>query len=122
MVKKIMKRAGGLTILLCLCIGMLTGCGNGIKKETVEAVDGKMNQALQTYSDIEKLVRDNSLNVEKEFTEMKEQLTELSTQVKSEINDTTEEDGQQTLKELDEIIANLQEVKGNLEKMIADVK
>lgn len=120
--KKFIKRAGGLTVLLCLCIGMLAGCGNGIKKETADAVNSKMSQALQTYSDIEKLVNDNSLKVEKEFTEMKEQLTELSTQVKSEINDTTEEDGQQTLKELDEIISNLQEVKGNLEKMIADTK
>ena len=73
-------------------------------------------------SDIEKLVQENNLKVEKEFTDMKGQLTELSTQVKSEINDTTEEDGQRSLKELDGIIKNLQEVKENLEKMIAESK
>ena len=113
-VKKWMKKVTAPIFLICLC--------NGIKKETAEAVNGKMNQALQTYSDIEKLVQENNLKVEKEFTEMKGQLTELSTQVKSEINDTTEEDGQRSLKELDGIIKNLQEVKENLEKMIAESK
>lgn len=121
-VKKWMKKVTAPIFLICLCAGILTGCGNGIKKETAEAVNGKMNQALQTYSDIEKLVQENNLKVEKEFTDMKGQLTELSTQVKSEINDTTEEDGQRSLKELDGIIKNLQEVKENLEKMIAESK
>lgn len=120
--KQIMKRAGSLFALAGLCICLLTGCGDGITDETADAVTRKTNQALEMYSNIEKLVKDNNLKVEKEFTDMKEQLTTMSTQVKSGLADTTEEDGQQALQGLDKIIANLESVKGNLEKSIANVK
>ena len=101
-----------------LCLGLLTGCGDGIKKETSDTVITKTDTALQLYADIEKMVQDNSLMADENFTAMKSKLTEMSAKIKEQIADTTEEDGQMTLKELDAMIQNLTEVKGQVQKKI----
>lgn len=101
-----------------LCLGLLTGCGDGIKKETSETVITKTDTALQLYADIEKMVQDNALMADENFTAMKSKLTEMSAKIKKQITDTTEEDGQMTLKELDAMIQNLTEVKDQVQKKI----
>lgn len=101
-----------------LCLGLLTGCGDGIKKETSETVITKTDTALQLYADIEKMVQDNALMADENFTAMKSKLTEMSAKIKEQISDTTEEDGQMTLKELDAMIQNLTEVKDQVQKKI----
>ena len=101
-----------------LCLGLLTGCGDGIKKETSETVITKTDTALQLYADIEKMVQDNALMADENFTAMKSKLTEMSAKIKEQIPDTTEEDGQMTLKELDAMIQNLTEVKDQVQKKI----
>lgn len=101
-----------------LCLGLLTGCGDGIKKKTSETVITKTDTALQLYADIEKMVQDNALMADENFTAMKSKLTEMSAKIKKQITDTTEEDGQMTLKELDAMIQNLTEVKDQVQKKI----
>ncbi len=100
-----------------LCLG-LTGCGDGIRKETTEAVMTKTDTALQLYADIEKMVQDNALMADANFTSMKTRLTEMSAKVKENIAGTTEEDGQMTINELDAMIQNLTEVKNQVQKKI----
>lgn len=101
-----------------LCLGLLTGCGDGIKKETSESVITKTDTALQLYADIEKMVQDHALMADENFTAMKSKLTEMSARIKEKIADTTEEDGQMTLTELDAMIQNLTEVKNQVQKKI----
>ena len=103
-----------------LCLGLLTGCGDGIKKETSESVITKTDTALQLYADIEKMVQDNALVADENFTAMKSKLTDMSARIKEKIADTTEEDGQMTLTELDAMIQNLTEVKEQVQKKIDD--
>lgn len=101
-----------------LCLGLLTGCGDGIKKGTSESVITKTDTALQLYADIEKMVQDHALMADENFTAMKSKLTEMSARIKEKIADTTEEDGQMTLTELDAMIQNLTEVKNQVQKKI----
>ena len=105
-------------VIAGLCLGMLTGCGDGIKKETSDIVKQKTDTALQLYGDIEKMVQDNALVADETFTAMKSKLTEMSNRVKEKIADTTEEDGQLAISELDAMIKNLTEVKGQVQKKI----
>lgn len=115
------KKIAAAMVVLCLILGTLTGCGDGIKEETAAAVKEKTSQALELYADIEKTVKEHELTADKAFTDMKEQLTGMSAKVNAEVEKTTEEDGQQTMKELDRIIQNLQEVKEKVEKSIEEV-
>ena len=75
-----------------LCLGLLTGCGDGIKKGTSESVITKTDTALQLYADIEKMVQDHALMADENFTAMKSKLTEMSARIKEKIADMTEED------------------------------
>ncbi|MCH5252377.1 MAG: hypothetical protein J1F22_05330 [Lachnospiraceae bacterium] len=107
--------------ILCLCVGTLSGCGDGIKKDTQNLVTEKTNQALQLYSDIEKQVKEHQLQADKAFIDMKKQLTDMSEKIKTGISETTEEDGQLASQELDKIIENLQNVKEKVQKSIEAV-
>ena len=78
----------------------------------------KTDTALQLYADIEKMVQENALTADANFTSMKTRLTEMSDRVKEKIADTTEEDGQMTITELDAMIQNLTEVKNQVQKKI----
>ncbi len=78
----------------------------------------KTDTALQLYADIEKMVQENALTADANFTSMKTRLTEMSARVKEKIADTTEEDGQMTITELDAMIQNLTEVKNQVQKKI----
>ena len=69
------RRVGRRFVVLCLVLGMLsgmlTGCqGDGITEETLKAVREKKGQVLTLYSDVEKLVQDNSIAVDESFTNM----------------------------------------------------
>lgn len=101
-----------------LCLGLLAGCGDGIKKETSDIVKQKTDTALQLYGDIEKMVQENALVADESFTAMKTKLTEMSGKVKEKIAETTEEDGQLVITELDAMIKNLTEVKEKVQKKI----
>lgn len=101
-----------------LCMGLLTACGTGIKKETSDTVIQKTDSALQLYADIEKMVEDNALVADETFTAMKTKLTEMSASIKERIADTTEEDGQNVISELDAMIKNLTQVKEQVQKKI----
>ena len=101
-----------------LCLGLLAGCGDGIKKETSDIVKQKTDTALQLYGDIEKMVQENALVADESFTAMKTKLTEMSGKVKEKIAETTEEDGQPVTTELDAMIKNLTEVKEKVQKKI----
>lgn len=103
---------------ICLCFAFLTGCGDGITDDTKQLVMEKTDEALALYSDLEKLVNDNELEVEQAFTDMKKQLTDMSESVKNQIEDTTEEDGQNAAKELEKMIANLKAVKEKVEQSL----
>lgn len=103
---------------ICLCFVFLTGCGDGIKEDTKQTVMEKTDEALSLYADLEKLVKDNDLEVEQAFTDMKEQLTNMSESVRKQIEDTTEEDGQKAAEELDKMIANLKAVKEKVEQSL----
>lgn len=116
--RKSMRTFLCMTVIAGLCLGMLTGCGDGIKKETSDIVKQKTDTALQLYGDIEKMVQDNALVADETFTAMKSKLTEMSNRVKEKIADTTEEDGQLAISELDAMIKNLTEVKGQVQKKI----
>lgn len=103
---------------ICLCIGCLTGCGDSIKDDTKQMVMEKTDEALSLYTDLEKLVKDNGLEVEQAFTDMKKQLTDMSENVRKKVADTTEEDGQKAVEELDKMIANLKAVKEKVEQSL----
>lgn len=118
------RRVGRRFVVLCLVLGMLsgmlTGCqGDGITEETLKAVREKKGQVLTLYSDVEKLVQDNSIAVDESFTNMKQQLIDMSDKVEKQIEDTTETDGQNALKELARLEENLQAAKKNVEDQIA---
>lgn len=118
------KKWGGRTalfgVMLCLVSGMLAGCSSdGICKETMDAVREKKSQVLALYSDVEKIVKDNSIEVGGEFFEMKTSLLEMSEKVEKKIEDTTEEDGKRALEELKRLEENLQATKKNVESHIA---
>lgn len=117
-IRKSMRTFLCVAVMAGLCLGMLTGCGDGIKKETSDIVKQKTDTALQLYGDIEKMVQDNALVADETFTAMKSKLTEMSNRVKEKIADTTEEDGQLAISELDAMIKNLTEVKGQVQKKI----
>ena len=117
-IRKSMRTFLCVAVMAGLCLGMLTGCGDGIKKETSDIVKQKTDTALQLYGDIEKMVQDNALVADETFTAMKSKLTEMSHRVKEKIADTTEEDGQLAISELDAMIKNLTEVKGQVQKKI----
>lgn len=108
------------SLLLCLGMVMLSGCGksDAIQKETSRIVREKANEALALYADIEKLVKDNGLQTESSFSDMKRQLTDMSAVIQKQSEETTEEDGQSAIVELDKIIDNLQTVKESVEESI----
>ncbi len=120
--RKNIKKTAARLLLISLLAVSLTACGDGIREETSREVTEKTDQALQLYSDLEKLVSDYSLQTDASFTDMKKQLTDMSVEVKTSIEDATETDGQQTLKELDEIIQNLENVKKKVEDSVAGVQ
>ncbi len=103
---------------ICLCFSCLTGCGDGIKEDTKQLVMEKTDEALSLYADLEKLVKDNGLEVEQAFTDMKKQLTDMSERVRKQVADTTEEDGKKAADELDKMIANLKAVKEKVEQSL----
>lgn len=106
-------------VMLCLLFGMLTGCSSdGIKKETMNAVREKKSQVLALYSDVEKLVKEHSINVDENFFKMKESLIDMSEKVEKKVEDTTETDGQRALQELKRLEENLQATKKNVESHI----
>lgn len=107
-----------LLVVMVVCAGALTGCGDGITEETSLVVTEKIDKALELYADIEKLVQDNSLAADESFVDMKAQLTDMSARVRERIADTTEEEGQKAIVELDAIIKNLTEVKGSVQKTV----
>lgn len=112
------KVVGGL--LFGLVLTVLTGCNSdGITDETMKAVQNKKNQVLALYSDVEKMIQDNSITVDESFTKMKEQLVTMSKKVDEKIKDTTEEDAKRAMKELDRLEENLQAAKKNVESHIA---
>ncbi len=117
--KNRMLLCGGLIMLICL--GLVTGCSKGIRKETEETIRQKSAQALQIYADIEKMANDHALVVDSSFTDMKETLTRMSADIQKSIAGTTEEDGQLAIQELDRILANLSEVKDNVTNMTKDL-
>ena len=107
-------------LFVCLCMGILTGCGDGVTEETKQTVIEKTDQALTLYADLEKLVHEHELEVDKSFTDMKQQLTDMSAKVKQQIAETTEEDGKKAVEELQKIITNLQGVKEKVEKSLVE--
>ena len=121
--KRMLKKGiWAVLLMVCLTAGLMAGCGDGIKEETVTAVKDKTGQALQLYADIERLVEENELIAQQEFTDMKKQLTEMSAKVSAQVGDTTEEDGQLAIQELDRIIQDLQQVKANVEQSVAETQ
>lgn len=118
------KRGRRRLVMFCLVLGMLSGMlagcsSDGITDETLNAVREKKSQVLTLYSDVEKLVQDNSIAVDESFTNMKQQLIDMSDKVEKEIANTTETDGQNALKELERLEGNLQEAKKSVEEQIA---
>ncbi len=120
--RKRVQRTAVWLFIICLLAVSLTACGDDIREETSQEVEEKTNQALQLYSDLEKLVSDHNLQTDASFTDMKKKLTDMSVAVKTSIQDATETDGQQTLKELDEIIRNLENVKKKVEDSVSEVQ
>lgn len=107
-------------VMLCLLIGMLAGCSSdGIQTETMNAVREKKSQVLALYSDMEKLVKEHSINVDENFYKMKDALIDMSEKVEKKVDDTTEADGQRALQELKRLEENLQAAKKNVESHIA---
>lgn len=101
-----------------LCLGLLTGCGDGITDETASIVTEKTDTALALYADIEKMVQEHSLTADESFAVMKTKLTDMSAKIRENISDTTEEDGKLAITELDAMIKNLTEVKESVRKMV----
>lgn len=111
-------------VVICLVLGILSGIlagcdGDGITADTLDAVREKKSQVLTLYSDVEKMVQDNSIAVDESFTNMKQQLIDMSDKVDKKIEDTTETDGQNALKELSRLEENLQAAKKSVEDQIA---
>lgn len=118
--KKRWDRIAVAGVLLCLLSGMLTGCGSdAIQTETMNAVREKKSQVLALYSDMEKLVKEHSINVDENFYKMKDALIDMSEKVEKKVDDTTEADGQRALQELKRLEENLQAAKKNVESHIA---
>lgn len=120
MCKKRFSRTVLFGVMLCLLIGMLAGCSSdGIQTETMNAVREKKSQVLALYSDMEKLVKEHSINVDENFYKMKDALIDMSEKVEKKVDDTTEADGQRALQELKRLEENLQAAKKNVESHIA---
>lgn len=120
MCKKRFGRTVLFGVMLCLLIGMLAGCSSdGIQTETMNAVREKKSQVLALYSDMEKLVKEHSINVDENFYKMKDALIDMSEKVEKKVDDTTEADGQRALQELKRLEENLQAAKKNVESHIA---
>lgn len=114
-----MRRYRGTVVVFILCL-VLTACSSdGITPETKDAVTKMTNEVLALYSDLEKEVNENSIEVAQDFKDMKQQLIDMSEKVKSKLAETTEQDGKQALEELGKIKSNLEEAKQNVEKHIA---
>lgn len=114
-----MKGLKGIAISLLLCLA-LVGCStDSITQETKDAVTKKTDEVLALYSDVEKKVNDNSIEVAQSFKDMKQQLVDMSGKVKAKLEDATEQDGKQALEELKRLENNLQEAKKNVEDHIA---
>lgn len=105
-----------------LCLA-LAGCNSdAITQETKDTVTKKTNEVLALYSDVEKKVNENSIEVAQSFKEMKQQLTDMSGKVKAKLDDATEQDGKQAIEELKRLESNLLAAKKNVESQIADTK
>lgn len=116
------RRYRGIAVVFMLCL-ILTACrSDGITSETKDAVTKKTNEVLALYSDVEKVVNENSIEVAQDFKDMKQQLIVMSDNVKSKLEETTEQDGKRALEELEKIKNNLEEAKNNVEKHIAKEK
>ena len=119
MEQRMIKRLA-IVFTLVLCIGIFSGCKDeSIKEETIAIVNDKTDEALDSYKEIEMMVKDYSLVADESFTGMKDTLADMSARVKKRIKETTEEDGQLTIRELDRIIDNLKEIKIHVREMVA---
>ena len=107
-------------LLLGMVIFAMTGCrSDGITEETKTAVQEEKSKVLALYSDVEKMIQDNNINVDESFKAMKEQLVSMSKKVDEKIEDTTEEDAKRAMEELKRLEENLQAAKKNVESHIA---
>ena len=107
-------------LLLGMVIFAMTGCrSDGITEETKVAVQEEKSKVLALYSDVEKMIQDNNINVDESFKAMKEQLVSMSKKVDEKIEDTTEEDAKRAMEELKRLEENLQAAKKNVESHIA---
>lgn len=105
-------------VLLLVCLS-LAGCRtDGITQETKKAVVDKAEDVMKLYSDVEKVIQENSIEVDQSFKDMKQQLTKMQKNVKEKIDEAEEEDGKQALEELEKIRNNLNEAKRSVEKHI----
>lgn len=120
MCKKGFSRTVLFGVMLCLLIVMSAGCSSdAIQTETMNAVREKKSQVLALYSDMEKLVKEHSINMDENFYKMKDALIDMSEKVEKKVDDTTEADGQRALQELKRLEENLQAAKKNVESHIA---
>ena len=107
-------------LLLGMVLFAMTGCrSDGITEETKVAVQEEKSKVLALYSDVEKMIQDNNINVDESFKAMKEQLVSMSKKVDEKIEDTTEEDAKRAMEELKRLEENLQAAKKNVESHIA---
>lgn len=107
-------------LLLGMVLFAMTGCrSDGITEETKVAVQEEKSKVLALYSDVEKMIQDNNINVDESFKSMKEQLVSMSKKVDEKIEDTTEEDAKRAMEELKRLEENLQAAKKNVESHIA---
>lgn len=107
-------------LLLGMVLLAMTGCrSDGITEETKAAVQEEKNKVMALYSDVEKMIQDNNINVDESFKAMKEQLVSMSKKVDEKIEDTTEEDAKRAMEELKRLEENLQAAKKNVESHIA---
>ena len=104
--------------LLLICLS-LAGCrADGITQETKKAVVDKTEDVIKLYSDVKKVIQENSIEVDQSFKDMKQQLAKMQKNVKEKIDEAEEEDGKQALEELEKIRNNLNEAKRSEEKHI----
>lgn len=102
-------------LLLGMVLFAMTGCrSDGITEETKVAVQEEKSKVLALYSDVEKMIQDNNINVDESFKSMKEQLVSMSKKVDEKIEDTTEEDAKRAMEELKRLEENLQAAKKNV--------
>ena len=102
-------------LLLGMVLFAMTGCrSDGITEETKTAVQEEKSKVLALYSDVEKMIQDNNINVDESFKTMKEQLVSMSKKVDEKIEDTTEEDAKRAMEELKRLEENLQAAKKNV--------